>query len=165
MSRTQNQRMGDAHEVDIANWLEGALQKGSGNQWHRQGDTKNGEHLTPYPVTADGKSTLGESISITRKMWRKIMEQTFNQTPAIFLRWYRDERLREVDLDLAVVPADFLTDVLRDARKWRAQEEQLSKLITFNERVSIAEPLTDVEAAVDQLGALPVPTGGCECCR
>lgn len=111
--------MGDSHEADIAGWIRGSLQKGSGNQWHRQGDAKNGEFLTPHPVTADGKSTLGQSIGITRRMWKKIVEQTFGQNPAIFLRFYKDESLRTVDIDLAVVDAQFFRDILEDARKWQ----------------------------------------------
>lgn len=141
MARTLNQRMGDSHEADIAEWTGGSLQKASGSQWHRQGDTKNGEYLTPYPVTSDGKSTLGESLSITRKMWRKIVEQTFGQTPAVFLRFYKDDRLREVDIDLAVVSAGFFAEILADARKWQ-----------------------ELQDGVSQLGAIPMPVGAPQAC-
>jgi hypothetical protein len=125
--RTLNQKMGDAHEADIAEWIEGALQKASGSQWHRQGDAKNGEFMVPYPITADGKSTLGDSIGISRKMWGKLVGQTFNQNPAIFLRFYADEGLRKVEADLAVIRAGFFTEILKDARQWREFEDNLSK--------------------------------------
>lgn len=125
MSRTLKQRMSDAHEADMAEWTGGRVQKGSGNQFHAQGDTKNGEYLTPYPITGDGKSTLGKSISITREMWKKIVEQTFGQTPMLFLRFYRDDRLRDVDLDLAVLDSRVFQDILTDARRWRKVEEEI----------------------------------------
>lgn len=128
MPRTLNQKMGDYHEAAIVEWIKGALQKASGSQWHRQGDAKNGEHLTAYPITADGKSTLGQSVSVTRTMWRKIREQTFNQIPAIFLRFYRDDRLREVEADLVVLDAQTFSEILADARKWQALDLEGSEL-------------------------------------
>lgn len=169
MSRTINQQMADAHEADIAEWTEGTLQKGSGNQWHRQGDTKNGEHLVPYPVTSDGKSTLGKSIAVSREMWRKLIEQTFNQDPVLFLRFYKDESLRTVDLDLAVVDARFLRQLLEDARKWEGMQQQLKDFILKGEdwtSYSIAEQERHPRLKVP----LPAPdgvcgVGGCDCCR
>lgn len=142
MGRTLNQQMGDAHEADIQEWLKGRLQKGSGNQWHNQGDVKNGEFLTAYPVTADGKSTLGNSISISRTMWQKIVEQTFNQTPAIFLRFYKDERLRNVEADLAVVPAQFFSEVLEDAREWRKFQDSMDEILTSGPMMVSPGPAT-----------------------
>lgn len=127
MVRTLNQKMGDAHEAEITEWIEGALQKASGSQWHRQGDAKNGEYLVPYPITADGKSTLKETIGVGRKMWKKIVEQTFGQNPALFLRFYADEGLRKVDADLAVISAGFFVEILKDARQWREMEENLAE--------------------------------------
>lgn len=123
MPRTLNQRMADAHEADIAEWTQGALQKGSGNQWQNQGDTKNGEFLVPFPITSDGKSTLARSVSVTRAMWSKIVSQTFNQIPAIFLRFYKDDTLRQADLDLVVMEAQTFAEILRAARKWEELKE------------------------------------------
>lgn len=128
--------MGDAHEADIAEWTKGSLQKASGSQWHAQGDTKNHEILTPYPITGDGKSTLGKSISVSLSMWRKIREQTFGQIPAIFLRFYKDDRLREVEADLTVLDSQTFSEILADARKWQ-----------------------ELQAGLDKCGAIPMPVG------
>jgi hypothetical protein len=142
MGRTVNQQMGDSHEADIAEWIQGSLQKGSGNQWHRQGDAKNGEYLTPYPITADGKSTLGQSISVSRTMWRKIVEQTFGQSPAIFLRFYKDDRLREVEIDLAVVNAQTFSEILADARQWQSFQDSLDRSLTAPPFAILAQEAT-----------------------
>jgi hypothetical protein len=119
--------MADAHEADMAEWTDGRLQKASGSQWHAQGDTKNGEFLVAYPITGDGKATMGKSISISRDMWKKIVAQTFNQNPALFLRFYQPgENLRTVDIDLAVTSVSLFTKILRDARKWQALEDAVA---------------------------------------
>ncbi len=129
MPRTLNQRMSDAHEADIAEWTGGRRQKASGSQWQNQGDTKNGEFLVPFPITSDGKSTLARSVSVTRSMWQKIVEQTFNQIPAIFLRFYKDDTLRQADLDLVVLEAQTFAEILHYARKWREFEEHPQTIV------------------------------------
>jgi hypothetical protein len=116
MSRTLNQQMADAHEADIAEWIGGAQHKGSGNQWSRQMDASNGEKLVPFPLAGDGKATLGKSISITRDMWLKAVAQTFNKIPTIWLRFYRDESLREVSTDLVVIERREFLEILEKAR-------------------------------------------------
>jgi len=118
--------MADIHEADIAEWTKGSVQKGSGNQWHAQGDTKNNELKVAYPITSDGKSTMGKSIAISREMWKKLSEQTFNQNPALFLRFYQPgEVVRVVDLDLTVIRTGFFVELLEAARKWAAIEEEI----------------------------------------
>lgn len=148
MPRTLNQRMADSHEADIAEWTKGRLQKGSGNQWQNQGDTKNGEFLVPLPVTSDGKSTLGKSFSVTRSMWAKIVDQTFNQIPVLFLRFYKDESLRQTDLDLVVLEAQTFSEILEDARKWREHQEAVQAI---RDRVIELKIENDIN--------------GCDCCR
>jgi hypothetical protein len=142
VSRTLNQRMGDAHEADIAEWIAGSQTKGSGNQWHNQGDAKNNERQTPFPITADGKSTLGKSIAVSISMWKKIVEQTFGQIPTLFLRFYRDESLRIVEEDLVVLRARDFMEILQAARRGALIEEE--------QRF----PLLEIE-----------PSDGCSCCR
>lgn len=151
MPRTLNQRMADSHEADIAEWTKGKVQKGSGNQWQSQGDTKNGEFLVPLPITSDGKSTLGKSFSITRVMWDKIVSQTFNQIPALFLRFYKDESLRQTDLDLVVLEAQTFSEILEDARKWREVAEGFAAM---NQDPCLRRKM--VTEALDP---------GCDCCR
>jgi len=145
MPRTLNQQMGDAHEADIAEWLKGRVQKGSGNQWHNQMDVVN-DPAVPYAMAGDGKSTLGKSIGITRDMWAKAREQTFQgMEPSLHLRFYADETLRKVDTDLTVVDSRFFAEVLADARKWQAQQE-------LSERIASKK----IELTMTQ---------GCDCCR
>lgn len=143
MSRTLNQQMADSHEADIAEWIAGSQTKGSGNQWHNQGDAKNNERKLPFPVTADGKSTLGKSIGVSLGMWRKIVEQTFGQIPTLFLRFYRDESLRIVEEDLVVLRARDFVEILEAARLGALKEEELRRF-----------PLLEIE-----------PSDGCSCCR
>lgn len=146
MSRTLNQQMADGHEADIADWIGGSLQKSSGNQWHSQGDAKNGEYLTPLPVTGDGKATMHASVSIKRSDWAKLVEQTFGQNPVLFHRFYRPGTGPLVaEVDLATVSVEFFCELLENARKWAEHEESL-KLF---------------EQAVLADAAKP----GCDCCR
>lgn len=142
MTRTLNQRMADRHERDIAEDIGGSQTKGSGNQWSSQMDAGNGEKTTPFPIAADGKATLGKSISISRDMWLKAVAQTFNKIPTIWLRFYRDESLREVSTDLVVIERRDFNEILKAARR--------GALITEEERF----PLLEIESS-----------GGCSCCR
>lgn len=143
MSRTLNQRMADAHEADIAEDIAGSLTKGSGNQWHNQGDAKNNERETPFPITADGKSTLGKSIAVSLTMWRKIVEQTFGQIPTLWLRFYKDESLREIEEDLVVIRRRDFNEILQAARRGTLKEDEERQF-----------PLLEIE-----------PSDGCSCCR
>lgn len=171
MPRTLNQRMSDAHEADMAELIDGKVQKGSGNQWHAQGDLKNGEHLVAYPITGDCKATLGKSIAISREMWAKIVEQTFSQNPALFLRFYRDESLRQVDLDLAVVSAGLFEHILRDARKWQAIEDEFFPADAGKPGIADLETVLQTmragrEALEHPVQYIRVPVDeGCDCCR
>lgn len=152
MTRTLNQRMADSHERDIAEWIGGSQTKASGSQWHAQGDAKNNERKVPFPITADGKSTLGRSISVTQFMWRKIVEQTFGQIPTLFLRFYRDESLRIVEEDLVVLRSREFMEILEAARKWREHNDQHIQAMAERAR----HPL--LEAKIE-------PSTGCDCCR
>jgi hypothetical protein len=126
MSRTLNQQMSDAHEADIAEWTDGRQPKASGSQWHDPLDVKN-DTRTAYPLGNDGKATLGKSLSITREMWRKLREECFGHIPTWWGRFYQDESLRTVHLDLVALEVDDFRRILQAARNWerlqRAQEE------------------------------------------
>jgi hypothetical protein len=172
--------MGDAHEADIAEWTKGIKQKASGSQWHRQGDTKNGEFLVSYPITSDGKSTMGKSIAISRDMWNKITDQTFNQHPALFLRFYRPATTTPltVDLDLAVIRAGLFTDLLEAARKWAAIEEEIGDdavvsvdyvinlmRIGRDEQDRKFRDLVQLGQEIQGDAIIRVEHSGCDCCR
>lgn len=161
MTRTHNQQMADSHEQDIAEWIGGAQQKASGSQWHAQGDAKNGEYLTPFPVTGDGKATLGKSIAVSRDMWKKIIEQTFNQDSALFLRFYQDESLRKIDVDLAVVDVRFFRELLEAARNWENHRVLVQTIENKRIELEMYSPLP----SLDQVREAMKQPGGCDCCR
>lgn len=177
MGRTLSQQMSDAHEADIAEWTGGKVQKASGSQWQNQGDTKNGEYLVPYPITSDGKSTMGASISVSRAMWNKLVAQTFGQTPALFLRFYAPgETVRNVDLDLAVVRSGFFVEILEAARKWAAVEEEIAHegeleaeyVVELLRMAKGAFPALTPRVDEEQIYMGGHKTGngvGCDCCR
>lgn len=156
MSRTLKQQMADAHERDITEDIDGTQHKGSGNQWHRQMDSSNGERLVPFPLAADGKSTLGKSISITREMWAKAVEQTFGKIPTLWLRWYPDESLRIVDLDLVAIGRRDFLEILEAARNWESMQQQLKDVVLKGE--SYATYSITPQGPEE-------PSGGCDCCR
>ena len=62
----------------------------------------------------DGKSTMGKSISVTREMLEKAVEQAGGERPMIALRFYDDERLRIYD-DWILVKADDFLDLQETA--------------------------------------------------
>jgi hypothetical protein len=120
--------MADLHEQDMAEDIKGIKTKGSGNQWHAQMDAKNGVHKVPFPIAGDGKATLGKSIGVSREMWKKATEQCFGEIPTLWLRWYRDETLRAVDLDLVVLERGDFVRLLEAARKWEAHVDHIRKM-------------------------------------
>lgn len=128
MSRTLVQKMADSHELWIGEQIKGHQPKGSGSQWHAQLDAKNGTKNTPFPIGADGKATLGKSLSITRDIWAKLREQCFGEIPTWWGRFYQDETLRTVDLDLVALEAEDFRQILEAARKWVEHEEQVSAI-------------------------------------
>jgi len=139
--------MGDRHEADIAEWIGGVQQKASGSQWQAQMDAVNGEKSTPFPLAADGKSTMKSSMSVTLDMWKKAVEQTFGKIPTVWLRWYRDENLREVELDLVVIGRRDFVEILEAARSWKKHQE-LAEIIQ-NKKIEL-----EIK-----------PSSGCSCCR
>lgn len=186
MTRTLHQRMADAHEEDIAEDIDGILHKGSGNQWHKQMDASNGERLVPFPLAADGKATLGKSISITREMWAKAVKQTFGKIPTLWLRWYRDEGLRTVDLDLVAIERRDFNAMLEAARRWAVVEILFQETLTHSVNVEDVEKtvasarnwegmpqqLKDLALKGESYSAYSIApqdpeehSGGCDCCR
>lgn len=109
-----NKKMGDKHEADITERLEGArLSAGSGNQWRNPMDSRQDRYADPLAVAADCKSTLGKSIGVSRAMWNKAKEQAHGERPILPLRFYADERLT-VDIDLVAMSlADY-----EELREW-----------------------------------------------
>lgn len=117
-------KMSARHEDDLVALLGGERTRNSGAVWSDQADGHQTGLDQHYRFTWDGKSTLGMSIGITRAMWAKLVKQSRGLTPIIPLRWYRDARLTEVDLDLIVVEAEVFAEMMNDANAYRALEDR-----------------------------------------
>jgi hypothetical protein len=115
MAKPSTRELSDPHEFFLADMIGGRRMKGSGNQFNGQTDARNQPH-TPFPIAIDGKSTLGRSMIIRLADWQKVVEQAGDLHPALGLRWYHDDRLRE-STDLFVVSASFFSELLYLARE------------------------------------------------
>lgn len=115
-------KMSDSHESHIAELLGGRVTKNSGATWADQTDV-----IMPddgyYSFALDGKSTLGKSVGVTKEMWAKLEEQGQTRLPALPLRFYRGERLSQVDLDLVVISLDTFAELVADANAYRADHK------------------------------------------
>jgi hypothetical protein len=78
-------------------------------------DGRNDRFTTPFALAWDGKATLSKSVSITRDMWAKAVEQAHGEIPLVALRFYANERLG-VDEDLVVLRANDFASILEAAR-------------------------------------------------
>ncbi len=106
--------MSDAHEAHLAEVLGGKVMPGSGNQWNNQMDVRQSHHHLTFAIAADGKSTFGKSISVTREMWDKAVEQSHGERAVLPLRFYDTERLK-VGIDLVVLSLDDFAELLEAA--------------------------------------------------
>jgi hypothetical protein len=107
--------MSDAHEIFLADLLDGRRAVGSGNQFNDQMDGRNRRYATRYALAWDGKATLSGSVSVSRAMWAKAVEQSHGETPMLALRFYDTERLA-VGRDLVVLDAHDFAEILAAAR-------------------------------------------------
>ncbi len=123
--------MSDRHEAFLAAIFDGRVTKGSGSHWTDQMDGKQARGSGETVFVWDGKSTIGKSIGVTREMWDKAVEQSQpHEITMLALRWYTNERLTDVGLDLAVVEATTLADLQRDSNevvRLRERVEELTK--------------------------------------
>lgn len=126
-------KMSDRHEEDIVALLGGTGTRNSGAVWSDQGDGHQTNLDQYWRFAWDGKSTLGLSISVTRAMWAKTAEQTRGLLPLLPLRFYRDSRLTQVDLDLIAVEAETFAEILSDANAYRALLADTRHQIKFDE--------------------------------
>lgn len=116
-------KMSDAHEDWLVDLFGGRKTKGSGNQWHNQCDGRTSSREVYYAFAWDGKATFAASVGVTRKMWDKAREQALPEQPLLPLRFYDNERL-EVGLDLVVVEAALLAELIADANAYRSILDQ-----------------------------------------
>ena len=115
--------MSDRHEDFLVDLLGGRKTRGSGNQFANPMDGRHNRYEDTMAFAWDGKSTLGNSIGVTRTMWEKAQEQALGERPMIALRWYLNERLTDA-IDLIAIDAnDFaeLLDLAREGARARAE--------------------------------------------
>jgi hypothetical protein len=120
LNRINRKKMGDVHEKYLAKLFGGRQTRGSGNQWKDPADGRN-DHHEPYAFAWDGKSTLSASISITRLMWAKIVEQAGGERPMLAIRFY-DNQLLDVGHDLVLVRADDLAEMREELLELRSRK-------------------------------------------
>lgn len=133
IDRGLNKRMGDRHEAHVAEVLGQRQTRGSGNQWRDQMDSKHDRTECVFAFANDGKSTLAKSISITRTMWAKAVEQAGGERPMLTLRFYDDASLK-VYADLAVCDLLDFAEMREDAERWHKAKAVLQDLVTAKPR-------------------------------
>lgn len=109
-----NRKMSDAHEAHLAEVYGGRLTPGSGNGFANPMDVRQSRYESAIAWAIDGKSTRGKSISITRDMLEKAVEQAGAERPLLALRFYDDDRLRSYE-DWALVREDDLLELIEKA--------------------------------------------------
>jgi hypothetical protein len=103
--------MAELHESDLAEWFGGMKSRGSGNQSNSPMDGRQ-DHLNGIAWAWDGKSTRSKSIGVSLEMWEKAREQAHAERPMLALRFYGDDRLRDVLADLVTLDADDFRELL-----------------------------------------------------
>jgi hypothetical protein len=108
-----NMEMAKRHEVFLARIFKGRRMKGSGNQQSGQMDGRQDAHRQAIAFAWDGKSTMGASVIVSKRMWEKAQEQSHFEKPMIALRFYANFRLQDTEaLDLVILSAHDLAEVL-----------------------------------------------------
>ncbi len=109
-----NYRMGLDHELHVVSLLGGRKTKASGSQWNDQMDGRHNRMALRFAWAWDCKATLSKSLSVSRTMWAKAVQQAGAERPLLPLRFYGNERL-DVVLDLVVLSLDDFTELLEAA--------------------------------------------------
>lgn len=112
-------KMSSRHEDDLVAVLGGERTRNSGAVWSDQADGHQTGSEEYWRFAWDGKSTLGESIGVSRKMWRKLEEQSRGLESLLPLRFYANTRLTEVDIDLVSLDVEIFAQILADANAYR----------------------------------------------
>lgn len=117
MPKPITKKLADAHEVHLADVLEGRKTKSSGNQLH---DPADGRHA-PYSALGfawDCKCAMPgtKSISVTREMLGKIEHESHGLKPAVPIRFYDTER-GAVEHDWIAVRLDDFLELLDYAKE------------------------------------------------
>jgi hypothetical protein len=129
------------HEEDFAELIGGTRVRGSGSQWHAKADAAN-QHFTPFAFRGDCKCTQGQSISVSKAMIKKLLEDAGGERPALPLRFYANERL-DVTYDLVAILADDFGELLENAREAAELKARIAEAMIVN----VPEHMTDDQVA------------------
>lgn len=113
-----NRRMSQHHERSVAEFLGGRVCPGSGNHFANQMDVRQSRMHQEFAFAVDCKATRSASVSVSRAMWNKAVEQAGGERPMLALRLYTSDRL-DYDIDLVVIKWDDFLELL----------ERLSELV------------------------------------
>jgi hypothetical protein len=143
-------RMGLLHEEFLAAAVGGRRSKSSGAHWTDKADGR-ANHLTDeFAFAFDGKSTRGDSISITRAMLAKVREEADGERPMIGARFYDTDDLKEVSEEwVLITAADFAG--MREAAV--AREESHERITTLENE--LRRELSAIRS--DQRAPVPAP--------
>ena len=103
-----NKKMGDTHEAWLIEQFGGRQSPGSGSQWRNPMDGRHNRYEQKFAWAWDGKSTRSKSVSVTRAMLDKAVEQADGERPMIALRFYDDDRLRSHEDWIVIRASDFI---------------------------------------------------------
>jgi hypothetical protein len=123
--------MSDRHERRLAAVLGGRQSRGSGSVFS-DGDGRR-THGQPFAFAWDGKSTLGGSISITRAMWRKMVEQATWGRPMLAFGFFSDTRLSDFEISLVAVSDHDFSELLEAVDTAGRMRERLLALAQLAE--------------------------------
>ena len=92
----------------------GRVTPGSGNKPANPMDVRQSRYDHDVAFAIEGKSTRGKSLSVTRDMLNKAVEQSHGERPMIALRFYGDDRLRDFE-DWVLVRVDDMLELMERA--------------------------------------------------
>ena len=120
-------QMSDAQEEHIAEVFGVRRTRGSGNQFRDQMDDRGHRMDEAVALAFDGKSTLGDSISIKKADLDKADEQAYGEAPVMAYRFYDDWTLKNFQ-DRYLVTENTLLELVQRSRRLSAVEEAVTRL-------------------------------------
>lgn len=138
MNKPSTRKLSDKHEQFLADLFgeHSKIMPGSGSGWAKQMDVRGSHTEEDFAFAVDGKSTLRESIGVSRAMWEKAVEQSHNEIPALAFRWYSNYQL-DPELDLICVEAQTFKALLEMAKENEALRKQVNDLLDGCDRPHI----------------------------
>lgn len=109
-------QMSDAQEEHIAEVFGVRRTRGSGNQFRDQMDDRGHRMDEAVALAFDGKSTLGDSISIKKADLDKADEQAYGEAPVMAYRFYDDWTLKRFQ-DRYLVTENTLLELVQRSRR------------------------------------------------